>query len=381
MLRSIDLAGFRNYQERHFDFDRVTVFVGRNGIGKTNILEAVGYLALARSFRARQDREVIQWEGEAARIVGRTDDATIEIAFTGQVKGGKLIKINGINRRSIELLGHLMVVLFLPESLGMVGGAPQLRRQFLDLILIQEDRRYAYHLVQLQKVLRQRNKLLKQIDEGLAEKEQLSFWDETLAEHGGYLVAARIRLLQSINKTISAHYKTMSEKEGELRLVYRAASVSESNGEQEQFADPEHCPQDREAWAKMLLQSLQSYHYREIAAGNSLYGPQRDDFVFMLDGRPLATFGSRGEFRSAVLALKASEADFLLACNIEREQQVPLVFLLDDVYSELDEHRRSQLVKLIGEHQAVITTTDLSHLGEEIQKEAKVIELIDGNKD
>jgi DNA replication and repair protein RecF len=379
MLRSIDLTGFRNYQERHFDFDRVTVFVGRNGIGKTNVLEAIGFLALARSFRARQDREVIQWEGEAARIVGQTDDATIEIAFTQQIKGGKLIKINGINRRSIELLGHLMVVLFLPESLGMVAGAPQLRRQFLDLILIQEDRRYAYHLVQLQKVLRQRNKLLRQIDEGLAEKDQLAFWDETLAEHGGYVSASRVRLLQFINKTITAHYRTMSEREGELQLVYRAASVSESNGEQEQFSDPNNCPLDKAEWTKLLLQSLRAYQYREIAAGNSLYGPQRDDFVFMLDGRPLATFGSRGEFRSAILALKASEADFLLACNAEREQQIPLVFLLDDVYSELDEHRRAQLVKLIGEHQAVITTTDLSHLGEEIQKEAKVVELIDGS--
>lgn len=377
MLQSIDLSGFRNYQERHFDFDRVTVFVGRNGIGKTNILEAIGYLALARSFRARQDREVIQWEGEAARIVGQTDEATIEIAFTGQAKGGKLIKINGINRRSIELLGHLMVVLFLPESLGMVAGSPQLRRQFLDLILIQEDRRYAYHLVQLQKVLRQRNKLLKQIDEGLAEREQLSFWDETLAEHGGYLVAARVRLLRSINATISDHYKTMSEKEGELQVVYRAASVSESHGEQEQYTDPLRCPDDPRQWSALLINSLQNYQYREIAAGNSLYGPQRDDFTFLLDGRPLASFGSRGEFRSAVLALKASEADYLLKCNAEREQPVPLVFLLDDVYSELDEHRRAQLVKLIGDHQTVITTTDLSHLSEEIQKEAKVIELRD----
>lgn len=377
MLKSLDLTGFRNYKERHFDFDRVTVFVGQNGIGKTNILEAIGFLALARSFRARNDKEVINWESEAARIVGQTDEATIEIALANQVKGGKLIKINGNNRRSIELLGHMMVVLFLPESLGLVAGAPQLRRQFLDLILIQEDRKYAYHLVQLQKVLRQRNKLLRQIDEGLADRGQLPFWDETLVEHSSYLLVARVSLLQKLNQTLSQHYETMSEKEGILQLSYRAASVSESSGEQDKFNDPSNCSLDRQEWSKILMKSLADYQYREIAAGNSLYGPQRDDFTFLLNNRPLSTFGSRGEYRSAILALKASEADFLIACNKEREQQIPLLFLLDDVYSELDEHRRGQMVKLINNHQAVITTTDISHLSEEILKEGKVVELVD----
>jgi DNA replication and repair protein RecF len=377
MLKSLDLTGFRNYQERHFDFDRVTVFVGRNGIGKTNILEAIGFLALARSFRARNDKEVINWEAEAARVVGQTNEAIIEIALSHQVKGGKLIKINGINRRSIELLGHMMVVLFLPESLGLVAGAPQLRRQFLDLILIQEDRKYAYHLVQLQKVLRQRNKLLRQIDEGVADRGQLLFWDETLVEHGSHLLVARVNLLRKLNETLSHHYETMSEKEGILQLSYKAASVSESSGEQNKFSDPLACPLDRQEWSEILMKSLADYQYREIAAGNSLYGPQRDDFTFMLNNRPLSTFGSRGEFRSAILALKASEADFLIACNKEREQEIPLIFLLDDVYSELDEQRRGQMVKLIDNHQAVITTTDVSHLSEDLLKEGKVVELID----
>lgn len=375
MLKSVDLAGFRNYQNYHVDFDKVTVFIGQNGIGKTNILEAIGYLALARSFRARQDREVIQWDQEVARIVGQTDTSTIEIALTQQLKGGKLIKINGVNRRSIELLGHLMVVLFLPESLDLVGGAPQLRRQFLDLILIQEDRRYAYHLVQMQKVLRQRNKLLRQIDEGLATADQLPFWDETLVEHGGYISAARVRLLKHINETIADHYVTMSSKEGKLRLEYKAASVSESSGEQQKYTHPEECPTDKETWSQLLQETLVRHQHREIASGNSLYGPQRDDFSFVLNDRPLTSFGSRGEFRSAVLALKASEADFLLEVNKNQDKAIPLIFLLDDVYSELDEIRRGQMARLINNHQAVITTTDLSHLDESIQQTAKVIKL------
>lgn len=375
MLKSLDLTDFRNYQKRHFDFDKVTIFIGDNGIGKTNILEAIGFLAFARSFRARQDKEVIKWDAEAARVVGHTDQAQLEVALSHQGKGGKLIKINGVGRRSIELLGHLMVVLFVPESLGLVGGTPQLRRQFMDLILIQVDRRYAYHLVQLQKILRQRNKLLKQIDEGQASADQLQFWNDSLIEHGGHIAAARVQLLKDINQTISQHYEQMSSQVGELRLVYKAASVSESSGEQHKFEKPAECPVDPETWAKLLGANIDKHQSREIAAGNSLYGPQRDDFVFYLNDRPLATFGSRGEFRSAVLALKASEAHFLVEQRQKRDEEVPLLFLLDDVYSELDETRRGQLVKLIGGYQAVITTTDLVHIDDQLRKTAKVVEL------
>ncbi len=376
MLQSLQLTNFRNYTQRAFEFNRITVFVGHNGIGKTNILEAIGYLALARSFRARQDREVVRWDEEVARLVGETESAKIEIGFSAQLKPGKLIKINGVNRRSIELLGQLMVVLFIPESLDLIAGPPQLRRQFLDLILIQDDRRYAYHLIQLQKVLRQRNKLLKQIDEGVAAADQLEFWNNSLVEHGSYLVAARVCLLDSLNKKLSDYYKIMSSQEGKFCLNYRAASVSESHGEQEQFANPENCPKDAVGWQKILADSLERFQAREIHAGNSLYGPQRDDFTFILNGRPLASFGSRGEFRSAVLALKAAEADYLLQRNKDRDEPIPLIFLLDDVYSELDEVRRGQLATLIGEHQAVITTTDLSHLDPAIQEEAKIYTLV-----
>jgi DNA replication and repair protein RecF len=373
MLESITLANFRNYESKAFDLERITVFIGENGIGKTNILEAVGFLALARSFRARQDREVIRWGEEVARIVGKTDQAQIEIGLTQQLRGGKLIKINGVNRRAIELLGHLSVILFLPESLSLVAGPPQLRRQFLDLLLIQEDRKYAYHLVQLQKILRQRNKLLKQIDEGIASADQLAFWDDGLVEHGSYLVAARIAVLREINNTVSDHYYVMSDKKEKLQLSYKAASASESAGDQEKYTIPTDCPITVEEWAKILRDTVESHRSREIAAGNSLYGPQRDDFVFILDDKQLASFGSRGEFRSAVLALKASEAHYL--ATQQDDQSKPLIFLLDDVYSELDENRRQQLAKLIGDNQAIITTTDLSHIDPELQKIAKVVTL------
>lgn len=376
MLKEINLTNFRNYASYLAKFDRITCFIGRNGVGKTNILEAICYLALGRSFRTRLDIQAIRFETEAARVVGQTDSSQLEVAIGRQ--GKKLIKIDGVSRRSLDLLGRLAVVVFLPESLQLVAGPPQLRRQFLDLLLIQEDRRYAYHLLQLQKVLRQRNKLLKLINEAGTGADQLAFWDETLIEHSGLLFLSRARVLAAINETLAERYRTMSGQKGELGLEYRPAAVSASEGESERLKDPAGQPTDQAAWAALLGRTLAKYQYRELAAGRTLYGPQRDDFVFILDGRPLADFGSRGELRSAVLALKACEADYLI--NHFKNQTgsadvAPLVFLLDDVYSELDEERRGQLARLIGDHQAVITTTDLSHLDTNLQKIAKVVTL------
>jgi DNA replication and repair protein RecF len=372
MLKKIELTNFRNYESRCFDFVQHTVFIGENGIGKTNILEAISYLALGRSFRTRQDKDVIRWGEGVARLVGETSATNLEIAVATEPRATKLIKVNGTSKRAIELLGHLTVVLFLPESLSLIDGPPQTRRQFLDLLLIQNDRRYAYHLLQLQKVLRQRNRLLRQIDEGEASADQLEFWDQSLIEHGSYLLVQRVEALTALNTTLAKHYETMSQKEGRLFLEYKAAAASESGGEQQKYHNPANCPTKKEDWAKILEETIKKYQYREVAAGSSLYGPQRDDFVFMLNDRPLSTFGSRGEYRSAVLALKAAEADFLIKNFEARDETIPLVFLLDDVYSELDEGRRGQLAQLIGDHQAVITTTDLSHLDEGLLKSAKV---------
>lgn len=372
MLQSLQLTNFRSYTDRSFTFDRVTAFVGKNGIGKTNILEAIGFLALARSFRARQDREVITWGSEVARLVGQVEQSQIEVILNQQLRGSKTIKINGVSRRAIELLGNVRVVLFLPESLDLVAGSPQNRRHFLDLVLVQSDRRYAYHLIQLQKILRQRNRLLRQIDEGVASRDQLEFWDESFVEEAGYLSASRVRFLQSANDRLSQHYQIMSGEKQILQLEYRAASVSERSGEQEKYRHPHDCPTEVGEWQQLLRQSIHQFQGREIIAGSSLYGPQRDDFVLVLDNRPLASFGSRGEFRSAILALKAAEADYLLAT----EDPVPLIFLLDDVYSELDINRRGQLSDLIGSHQAVITTTDVDHLDSTMQKTAKIEELL-----
>lgn len=376
MLKQLKLTNFRNYADRAFEFNQHTVFIGENGIGKTNILEAISYLALGRSFRTRQDKDVILWGESVTRLVGESGQTQLEIAVAIEPKLIKQIKVNGTARRAIELLGHLTVVLFLPESLSLVDGPPQLRRQFLDLLLIQRDRRYAYHLLQLQKVLRQRNRLLKRLEAGDASLDQLEFWDESLIEHGSYLLAERVKALAVLNTTLAQHYQTMSQHPGKLYLQYRTAAVSESGGEQQHYLNPADCPVKVSDWAEILGQSLKKYQLREIAAGSSLYGPQRDNFIFYLNDRPLSTFGSRGEYRSAVLALKAAEADFLLNKNSldSTVESVisPLVFLLDDVYSELDERRRGQLAQLIGTHQAVITTTDLSHLEAGLLKSAKV---------
>ncbi len=371
MLTSLHLTNFRSYSDQTFTFERVTAIIGKNGVGKTNILEAIGFLALARSFRALQDKEAIAWESDVARLVGDIGETRIEVTLSQQLRGGKSVKINGVARRAIELLGNVRVVLFLPESIDLVAGSPQSRRHFLDLVLVQSDRRYAYHLIQLQKILRQRNRLLRQIDEGQASRDQLDFWNDSFVEEAGYLIASRVGFLQLINQTITRHYEVMSGKKELLQLEYKAASISERSGLKGIYRHPSDCPTQATQWQELLRGSIEQFQDREISAGSSLYGPQRDDFTLVLNGRPLSTFGSRGEFRSATLALKAAEADFLLAAK----EPVPLIFLLDDAYSELDLDRRGQLATLIGNHQAVITTTEVSYLDTKLRQEAKIEKL------
>lgn len=380
MLTSLSLENFRNYEKYSLDFDRTTILVGPNGAGKTNILEAIYLLSTGRSWRTRREARVIKWEADLARIKAEISINHPEVNYSSSEPpaGGesrsssrrartiliiemliqraplpdypqaKIIKINSVKKRPIELIGHLPTVLFSPEEIGLISGAPALRRRFLDIILCQINRLYTAALQELFQVIRSRNKLLYYIKIGQSQIDELFFWDEKLIDLGGLIIKARQGLIDEMNRHLTKNYQTISAGKEILKIKYA----------------PKVLPVD-------FKKNIEQYRLKEIEKTATLIGPHRDDIVFLLSERNLAAFGSRGEERSAILALKMAELAFLRD-KAEREP----ILLLDDIFSELDAARRGHLAKIIEGQQTIITTTDLDHIGRGLRGEAKIIELV-----
>lgn len=328
ILSQIALTHFRNYQKEVFSFSpQITVIAGTNAAGKTNILEAIYFLATGKSFRADVDRESIHWREEIGRIKGMIPDTTLEIVMTHGDVGGKKASlkkylVNGIPRRQIDFVGNLRAVLFWPEHLELVTASPSLRRKYLDSVLIQTDREYRRNLFSYERGLRQRNKLLDLIREGMAARSQLMFWNQLLIKTGGYLTEKRVVLIEFINA-----YRI---PDIEYRIAYDKSVISESR--------------------------LEQYKDEEVAAKATLVGPHRDDFVLnMNDGelRDISKYGSRGEQRLAILWLKLAELSY-----IEKESGARPILLLDDIFSELDEGHRALVLDMVTKQQTVLTTAE-----------------------
>lgn len=353
MLKSLKLTNFRSYQKGDFKFEKTTIFIGTNGIGKTNILEAIYFLSTGRSWRTGKDSESIKWEEDFAKISATiTSEETHQLDLIMQKQGYeaplvKTIKINDVKRKMVDLLGRLPSVLFSPEEIQMADGAPALRRRFLDILLCQTDKYYTLALIELGKVLKNRNKLLFAIKTGKGKPDELDFWDEKLIENGQMIIENRRKAIESLNKKIGKIYDDISGKKEKLELKYKPSV------EAEQFAE-----------------MLAGNREREIEAAATIHGPHRDDFVFLLDGRDLTTFGSRGEFRTAILALKIGELDY-----VKKALEAEPILLLDDIFSELDADRRMHMAKIVEEAQAIITTTDLDHIEKGLREKAKIVEL------
>ncbi len=353
MLKCLALENFRCYKKYQVDLDDTTIFVGPNGIGKTNIVEAVWLLATGRSWRTPHDLEVILWEKDFCRISSKIENDVakeLELFLQKETVNGKqmkIFKLNKVKKRVIELLGEMPAVLFSPETIQMIGGAPQLRRRFLDIMLSEVDKKYALTLLDLSKILRERNKLLFYIKTGKSKEDELEFWDQKLIVLSKFLIKKRQEAIKYFNLKIDKVYQEISGKKEELKLRYMASV------EAERFE--EHLIAVRE---------------REIEQTATLYGPHRDDLEIILDKRELSSFGSRGEYRSTVLALKVLELEYLSDKKGERP-----ILLLDDIFSELDKDRRMHLAKIVSGQQTIITTTDLDHVEKSLREKARIVEL------
>jgi DNA replication and repair protein RecF len=297
----------------------------------------------------------VRWGQELARIearVGRPetepeDRDAVEVALVRTAGGGarKRIRVNGVARRAAALSGVLRTVMFAPEEMLLIAGSPSLRREALDRLAGQRSPAYARDLATYGRALQQRNGLLRLIREEQATRAELRFWDATLLEAGTAVREERQRLLRALDEPLAAAHAEIAPEEaaaGRLSLAY-ATNAPQHHGESV-----------RDALARRLAETAD----KEAWNGSTLIGPHRDDIVFEMGGRALATFASRGQQRTAILAFKLSEVDVLTALDGR-----PPLLLLDDVFSELDPERRAHLVRRIASlPQAFVTTTTLEDI-------------------
>jgi DNA replication and repair protein RecF len=306
-------------------------------------------LAWGRSHRTTADGELIRWGTDLARVEGRVGRDIVEVAIVRSgasgAAGRKRIRVNGLARRAAGLTGLLRVVVFAPEDMLLIAGSPSLRRAVIDQLASSSSPAYADALATYGRTLQQRNSLLRAIREDGAHRDELRFWDGTFLDSGAAIVTERLRLLDVLAGPLAAAHAEIAPDEAAAARLTLAYSTNAPAGQGETA---------RQALARRLAETAD----KEVWNGSTLIGPHRDDLVFELAGRDLASFASRGQQRTAILALKLAELDVLTALDGR-----PPLLLLDDVFSELDPERRSHLVRRIaGLPQAFVTTTTLDDL-------------------
>lgn len=357
-LSSISLQNFRNYISQTIAFDQpTTMIVGPNAAGKTSVIEAIHLLATGNSFRAEKVEEMIRFSQELARVKGELhdlaeldDDPTkLEVVLTrGMVQGKKtalrLYSVNDVRRRKREFTSNFSTVVFRPEDMRLVEGSPARRRGFLDGPLTAVDKEYERSITTYDQALIRRNRLLQQVREGEQPSTVLTYWNLTLIKHGTYITDCRRRFLDFC-QTVAFPLN--------FTVDYDSSVISE--------------PRIRE------------YQDREIAAGHTLVGPHKDDFIvkfpFQVDGHeealPISAYGSRGQQRMAVLWLKVCEFEYLK----HQTKQTPLL-LLDDILSELDEESRQRVLSLVGQGQSIITTAE-PKVGKEVRAQVTKLQIME----
>lgn len=341
-LKTLKLTNFRNFSKIDLDISKTTLLIGENAQGKSNFLESIYFLATTKSPRAEKDVQLIKTGEGGCFVEGEIDDSTkLEIGMQIKEEGvglEKRVKVNGVPRRSVDYIGNLVVVHFCPEDINLVTGPPTLRRWHIDLCLAQIDKLYKNSLTKYHEAVTSRNRVLKRIKEGLAKTDELTFWSKQILDFGMVVSEKRRHFFQSLNDL-------KSEEQFKFDYIENV----------------------------LTSERLQEYLGREIAACNTLIGPHRDDFVFIISSKNLAHFGSRGEQRTAVLDLKLAELQF-----IKQFKNTMPILLLDDVFSELDTAHRQYVISAVSGQQTIISAVENEQIPKSFLKSVQVINVEKG---
>ena len=367
-IRSLELRDYRSWPELKVDLEPgITVFIGRNGFGKTNIVEAIGYLAHLSSHRVSSDAPLVRAHAENARV------SAVAVNQGRELAAHLLIKPHAANQASLnrtkvrtprDLLGVVKTVLFAPEDLALVKGEPAERRRYLDDIIATRQPRMAGVKADYDKVLKQRNALLKTAtialrrgygtEEGAAALSTLDTWDGQLARLGAEVMAARFALLNELGPKIYEAYTTIAPESRPAAVNYKT-TIDQGLSQFSEF--------DAGIIEATLLTELAAKRQREIERGSSLVGPHRDDVDLMLGDQPAKGFASHGETWSFALSLRIAEF------NLLKSDGTDPILILDDVFSELDAGRREKLVGIAQEvEQVLITAAVHDDLPENLKK-------------
>jgi len=376
-MNIIDLAlsNFRNYKEVSINFGSdVSVLYGENGQGKTNILEAVYLCSCLRSHRTSKDSDLISHDKNFYNVkinyFEKKDEKgsplfveNIDILYSENKnessfvnKSGRLLKYNESKvERNSEIIGLFNSVIFAPEDLYIIKDGPSARRRFLDLMISQIRVSYFKELNKFQKILLQRNSLLKQMRDSKSEKDydQIIVWDIAYAKSCSRIIKTRMYFIEKISEIASNCHKNISYGKEDIIVKYKTISGIDFNKTEEEIN-------------LILLKKLKTMFYEDIEKGNTTCGPHRDDMEITINGELIRVFASQGQQRTAVLSLKIAELEI-----IKKETGKCPVLLLDDVMSELDKNRRKTLLESVGDAQIILTCTDKSHIEEDFLSENK----------
>lgn len=360
ILRELRLSNFRNFKRTQVNFSNLVIFFGGNASGKTNLLEAIYFLAYTFSFREKDSSFLIKYNENFSHLWGLVEnqkEMALEVFLVKKNNSvEKKVKVKSLQKKLSDFLGNLNVVLFSPTDLDLILGPPTLRRRYFNLVISQIDSRYRGNLLKFRSLLKARNKLLFLLSQGKGKISELDFWNSKLVELGSFLILKRKKALEFFKKWCPVAYEALTSEKKDFEVEYKPQIKGES----------------LEEIQKDFKRNLQKSQEQEIKWGFSIVGPHRDEFLFTLGGKLAASEASRGEIRTAVVALKFIELKFL-----EEGGKRPIL-LLDDVFSELDEVRRDFLCRLFGRQQTIVTTTDLDHIKPSFRKGAKIIKIEDG---